>query len=205
MKILLVITALTCSIGSAIAQHYGRITFTPFAMRNQVVNFPANQGSWATFGFTAGYQGLIMPHKRFSFSYGVQYGDFYSESEYNPSKQIYNPELQSDETLLKQRDDFEMLQIPLWWRYNILKNKVKWQPFIAVSTTVDIPITSQYNYYTLENPPRVYDLNSSIGLSLDFGAGVNYYLESWCFTGQLTYSANPFPRLGLGFSIMRKF
>ena len=205
MKKLLIIFVITCSFDSAIAQHYGGITFTPYALRNEVLNIGPTEGSWAKFGYTVGYQGLIMPKKRFSFSYGFQYVDFQTEGIYDPPKNVYFQDLEADLTLLEQRDDFESLQIPLWWRYNILKNKEKWQPFLAISTTVDIPLTDQYTYYSLEYPPQVNDLNSPIGLTLDFGAGVNYYLEKWCFSGQLTYNFDPFPRLGLGISAMRKF
>jgi hypothetical protein len=214
MKKLLVILVLTCCIGSAMAQHYGGVTFTPGVLQAifSKKTFGPYESSEAvnasSFGYTIGYQGLLMPKKRFSFLYGIQYTDFYYECNIDPpiGFTTYNPPNPSTDVMSDRfRQDFEAIQLPLWWRYNFLKNKEKWQPFVAISTTVTFPLKEHFTYYSIDGDPMTNDSGFGIGLSLDVGAGVNYYLDKWCFSGQVTYSASYMSRIGLGISVLRKF
>ncbi len=146
-----------------------------------------------------------MPKKRFSFSYGFQYSDFYYEYDLNPPRNYTFNDPHSTVSVSSVRQEFKALQIPLWWRDNILKNKEKWQPFVAISTTLTLPLIEQYTYYPLDGMPFTVDSDFATWLSLDVGAGVNYYLDKWCFSGQVTYSASYMSRIGLGISVLRKF
>jgi hypothetical protein len=200
---------LSC-INNVMSQHYGGFTFTPYVMQglfsdnNDGISSGSKAEKKSGFGYSAGYQGLIMPKKRFSFSYGFQYSDFYYEF-YRKPQDIGFSDPPTIEAVVGYRQDFKALQIPLWWRYNILKNKDKWQPYLALSTTFTIPLTEHLTYYLSESSPRIIDTRFGMGLSLDAGAGMNYYHKNLCFSAQVTYSASYIRRLGLGMSVMRKF
>jgi hypothetical protein len=103
-----------------------------------------------------------------------------------------------------QRVDMESLQLPLWWRYNILKNK-KWQPFIAVSTTVNYALVSDRTFTYDDRPPSSTVINNGFFLSPELAVGVNYITDKWMFTLQPTLGAAYARQLGLGFSVLRKF
>ncbi len=211
MKRLLILILFIGSMSNAIAQHYGGFTFTPYAVENN--HSFSKYGAWSsnvkgnklTFGYSLGYQGLLMPQRRFSFSYGLQYGRSYNEAQYDPPIYDYSDDRQIVSTTLGNRIDIESIEMPLWWRYNILKNRKKFQPFIAVSTTVVYNLKAQRTTYYLDSPDRVYDFDEGIGLNLDLGIGINYYTDNWLFTVQPTYSHNYLRKLGIGFSVMRKF
>lgn len=211
MKKLFILILFIGGMSSAIAQHYGGFTFTPYAVESNH-SFSKNnfglsnaKGSKLTFGYSAGYQGLIMPQRRFSFSYGLHYSKFYEEEIYDPPIKDWFGDRQNVSTNLGNRRDIESIEMPLWWRYNILKNRKKFQPFIAVSTTVVYHLKNQRTTYYMDRPDRVNDLNYGFGLNLDVGFGVNYYTDNWLFTVQPTYGYNYVRKLGIGFSVMRKF
>jgi hypothetical protein len=193
------------------AQHYGGITFTPYVMLEALSEkydglYPGDDAeNKSYFGYSVGYQGMLLPDRRFTFSYGFQYSDFYYEYTLNPSQKISFDGSSTPENLVRRRQDFEALQIPLSWRYNIIKNKERWQPYVAISTTVTIPFKERFTYYTLESPPRNIDTGFGVGISLDLGLGVNYYIDKWCFSTQVTYSPSYMRRLGLTMSVLRKF
>lgn len=211
MKKLLIIFAIACSFSNAIAQHYGGITFTPYAVENnwswfgnELFNKGINSPK-STFGYSFGYQGLLMPQKRFSFSYGLLYNAAYNEATFDPPRVGYNYDLTETFTGIGSWIEVESIQAPLWWRYNILKNRNKFQPFVAVSTTIALPLKYEQTYYYLEKPPIINDFNQGIELNFELGIGVNYYTDNWLFTLQPTYSASYFRKFGLGISVMRKF
>ena len=208
-KLLFTFIFLSC-INNVMSQHYGGFTFTPYAVENNNSFYkdwrkPIITESKITPGFTIGYQGLIWPNRRFSFSYGLQYSNAYNQATYKTPYYGYNDDHQIISTNVGTRIDLESLQLPLWWRYNILKNKKGFQPFVAISTTVMLPMNFTQTYYFLEKPPIVNDFGQGIKLSLELGIGVNYYTDKWLFTIQPTYSATYVRKIGLGMSVMRKF
>jgi hypothetical protein len=211
MKKLLVLIALIFVSKYLSAQHYVGVTFTPYIMLDPLSEkhdglFPGvDAENKSYFGYSVGYQGILMPKRRFTFSYGFQYSDFYYEYTLDPSQSISFNDSPNPETLSRRRQDFEALQIPLWWQYNILKDKEKWQPYFAISTTVTIPLKDYYTYFTLESPPREVDAGFGLGISFDLGLGVNYYTNRWCFSPQVTYSPSYMSRLGLSLTVLRKF
>lgn len=211
MKRLLILILLIGGLNSAIAQHYGGISFTPYAVENNHSFSEFGRwrndvkGSKLTYGYSVGYQGLLMPQRRFSFSYGLQYSRFYNEAQYDPPIYGYSDDRQIVSTTLGNRLDIESIEMPLWWRYNILKNRKKFQPFIAVSTTIVYDLKARSTTYYLDSPDRVYDFDDGLGLNFDLGIGVNYYTDNWLFTIQPTYGYNYVRKLGIGFTVMKKF
>ncbi len=211
MKRITLIIVLLCLQYASEAQHYGGITFTPYAVENnhsisKIGSWLSNvKGSKLTFGYSVGYQGLLMPQRRFSFSYGLQYSRFYNEAKYNPPLYGYSDDHQIVSTALGDRLDLESIEMPLWWRYNILKNRKKFQPFITVSTTVVYDLKYRHTTYYLDSPDKVYEFDDGFGLNLELGIGVNYYTDNWLFTIQPTYGYNYVRKLGIGFSVMKKF
>ena len=200
-KLLFTFFFLSC-INNVMSQHYGGLTFTPYAVENyngwrsysETSSFYAS-GPNSTFGFAVGYQGLLMPERRFSFSYGLLYTYGYNEVTY------VKPVFQNS---IGYRVDMKSLQIPLWWRYNILKNR-KWQPFIAISTSVNYALVSERTFYYEDKPPWSSTINNGFFLSLELGVGVNYTTEKWMFTVQPTFGGSYARQLGIGFSVLRKF
>ncbi len=211
MKKPLFIIILTCCIGSAMAQHYGGVTFTPYAVENNwswFGNELFNEGinsKKTTFGYSFGYQGLLMPKKRFSFSYGLLYSAAYNEATYDPPRVGYNYDHTEISTGIGSRIELESIQVPLWWRYNILKSGMKFQPFVAISPTLVLPLKYEQTFYYLEKPPIVNDFDQGLEVNIELGIGVNYYTDNWLFTVQLTYNADYCRKFGLGIAIMRKF
>jgi hypothetical protein len=100
--------------------------------------------------------------------------------------------------------DMDLLEVPLWWRYNILKNK-KWQPFIAASTTVNYILKYQYTYFYEDAPDEKPDGNYGFLISLDLAVGINYTSNDWMLTIQPTFGGFEYRRLGISFSVMKKF
>jgi hypothetical protein len=202
MKKLSILIAFIGSLHAASAQHYGGFTFTPYAVENYnswrsaSYQGPEVTDIKTTFGFAVGYQGLLMPERRFSFSYGLLYAYGYNETRYEGPPYQYGT--------MAQRIDMESLQLPLWWRYNILKNK-KWQPFIAVSTTVNYALVSDRTFTYDDRPPSSTVINNGFFLSPELAVGVNYITDKWMFTLQPTLGAAYARQLGLGFSVLKKF
>ncbi len=211
MKRLFILILFIGSMSSAIAQHYGGFSFTPYAVENNhsysKIKFGLSnvKDSKLTFGYSVGYQGLLMPQRRFSFAYGILYSSLYNEAQYDPPHYAYSDDRQIVSTKLGMSLDIESIEMPLWWRYNILKNRKKFQPFIAVSTGVVYNLKARQTFYYLDNPDRIYDFNKGLRLNLDLGIGVNYYTDNWLFTVQPTYGYNYARKLGIGFSMMKKF
>jgi len=211
MKKLIFLILVLSGVSNLSAQHYGGLNFTPYVMLNALTDnhigsvWGVDAENKSYFGYTAGYQGILMPERRFTFSYGLQFSDFYYEYTLNPSKEVFFNDFSVSESVIGVRQDFEAVQIPAWWRYNILKNKERWQPYLALSTTVTIPIKDYYTYYIIEGSPKEVNSELGFGISLDLGVGVNYYLDKWCFSPQLTYSPTYMTRLGLSLVVLRKF
>jgi hypothetical protein len=208
MKKLIVLIVFVFASAGLYAQHYGGISFTPYAVENNgSLRFYSSPfydyGSKATFGYSVGYQGLLMPKRRFSFSYGLLYSYAYNEATRTSPRTIYDSD-ENAKTEIGKRVDIKALQIPLWWRYNILKNK-KWQPFIAVSTTVNYALVSEHTFLYEDSPPEKLTINNPFYLSLEVGVGVNYTSNDWMFTVQPTFGGNYLRQLGVGFSVMKKF
>ena len=202
MKKLLFTFIFLSSINNVMSQHYGGLTFTPYAVENYI-GWRSNSkiythasGQNSTFGFAVGYQGLFMPERRFSFSYGLLYTYGYNEVTYEKPEVYQNA--------ISYRQDMTSLQVPLWWRYNILKNK-KWQPFIAISTSVNYALVSERTLYYEDQPPWTSMINNGFFLSLELGVGVNYTTEKWMFTIQPKIGGSYARQLGIGFSVLRKF
>jgi hypothetical protein len=155
-KLLFTFFFLSC-INNVMSQHYGGLTFTPYAVENfsgwrsYSKSSPYGSAANSTFGFAVGYQGLLMPERRFSFSYGLLYFSAYNEAT--------NQRPYYDRVETGQRVDIKSLQIPLWLRYNILKNK-KWQPFIAISTSVNYALVSERTLYYEDRPPWSSTINN---------------------------------------------
>lgn len=119
MKRILFSISLICSIYNVYAQHYGGLNLTPYAIENysgwrsNSIIYTRVFGPNSTFGFAAGYQGLIMPERRFPFSNGLLLTDGYNEVTYQKPEVYQNA--------VSHRQDMKSLQMPLWWRHNILK------------------------------------------------------------------------------------
>lgn len=202
MKKPVVLIVILLAATSISAQHYGGFTFTPYAVENYnswrsvSYNGTAITDVKTTFGYTVGYQGLLMPEKRFSFSYGLLYAYGYNETRYEGPPYQYGT--------MGQRVDMESLRLPLWWRYNILKNK-KWQPFIAISTSVNYALVSDRTFMYEDRPSESIVINDGFFLSLELAVGVNYITDKWMFTLQPTLGGTYARQVGVGFSVLRKF
>ena len=210
MKKLFVLIVFVFASSGLYAQHYGGISFTPYAVENfssyktWYPSYYNTEDNKTTFGYTIGYQGLLMPQNRFSFSYGLQYASSYNEITYK-APQRYTENGQLIRTGTGERLDLQAIEIPLWWRYNIFKNRKKWQPFIALSTTLNFPLEQQRTFYYSDNSPVVYNNKNNFSINLDLGVGVNYYADNWLFTVQPTLSSGYVRKLGVNFSVMKKF
>jgi hypothetical protein len=211
MKKLLTVTVLIFVFKGLSAQHYGGFTFTPYAVENNLSFRPDSESSLSniegkkiTAGFALGYQGLLMPKKRISFSYGLMYSSIYNIGNYDAPREIYDIEGKYLKTATGQRMDMDLIEVPLWWRFNILKDK-KWQPYIAVSTTVNYVLNYRYTYFYEDAPQDGQEISSGFLISLDVGVGVNYTSNDWMLTIQPTFGGFEYRRLGVGFTVMKKF
>jgi len=208
---LFVIIVLTCFIGSAMAQHYGGVTFTPYIVENFGKwggEYPNNNllGPKTTFGYAIGYQGLLMPMKRFSITYGLQYSSMYTEISYDEPVNMYHSGLGFVPDIMGQRMDVVNMEVPLWLRYNILKGQRKFQPFIAVCYIFAFKIKFQDTYYLDNQSEIVYNHGETAYSLADVGVGFNYRPnDKWLITTQATYSYNLARKIGLGISVLRKF
>jgi hypothetical protein len=193
------------------SQHYGGITFTPYAVENY--------GKWGdgyrnkfflgpktTFGYAVGYQGLLLPARRFSITYGLQYSSMYTEISYNEPRNMYHNDISSGTKALGERRDFVNIELPIWLRYNILKGTRKFQPFIGVCYNIAFKIKYQDTFYLDDHTEFVRDYGKSVYSLVDVGVGLNYRPnDKWIMTTQATYSYNIARKIGLGISVMRKF
>ena len=89
MKKLFVILLFTVSYHISFAQHYEGININPlWTINNGSFYTNSNAMKDLTFGYSIGYQGLIMPQRRFSFSYGLQYAYQFIEYKICMSKSL---------------------------------------------------------------------------------------------------------------------
>ncbi len=206
MKELLVILVLTCCIGSVRAQHYGGVTFTPYAVENSLTlnYYDDSYSEKSAFSFSAGYQGLLWQEKRFSIAYGLQYTSAIRYKEFENTYSVSVPEW-TVEDVYAIRNINKSIELPIAVRFNILKNTL-WQPFIAVIPTVSYLFENKVLFYSESGNDKETDtINSNFDIYPDVGVGVNYTKEKWIFSTQVTYRNPTISKLGLGISIMRKF
>lgn len=201
MKKLFVILLFTVSYHIASAQHYGGIYISPLWMKNSVY-FDSGQSENKnyTLGYSFGYQGLIIPKRRFSFSYGLRYAYYFTEDNLKNE----NRSSITGENIIGRNVEYRILEIPTTWMYNILKGK-KIQPYISASATFIIPLS--YKIFSInEDGEKELFMSGQNGpiIAPDIGIGANYTKNNWIFNIQGT--ARPmWHQYGVGFSVMRKF
>ena len=211
MKTGLLFLVIFTSVSSLSAQHYGGIYFSP-NWNSSTINSSGYDvsGNYKTsldytFGYSIGYQGLMLGDRRFSFSYGLQYAHQYLPS-YNPSNLLtkYDP----DQNAIGIKKTTHSLEVPLSWRYNILKNK-KLQPYISAGLTFRMPFKTSFDLLNSDGSEEgiPYQKNDPFSIFADFGIGLNYKVNE-----NLMISVQPTIRpwkddgkIGIGFSIMKKF
>lgn len=213
MKTLLLFLAIFISVSSLSAQHYGGLYFSPtWTIQGDGTPFWNGLGNNLqtfdyTFGYTAGYQGLLMENRRFSFSYGLQYAYQFMESNYKPGGTGISFPSITYENVAGTRSEIHSLEIPLSWRYNILKNR-KFQPYVSVATTSVFQLHTNMEITHLDGSQADAPWKGTMGYSLyfDLGVGVNYKVNDWIFNVQPTLRPwNSWGKLGVGFSVMKKF
>ncbi len=213
MKALLLCFVLATSVETLSAQHYGGLYLsanwithgdgTPF-WRGVGKNLQSYDYS---FGYSAGYQGLLMENRRISFSYGLQYAFQYMETSYSTDGISIGYPGKTYENVVRSRDELHSLEIPLTWRYNILKNR-KLQPYVAFSTTSVIPLQTKrmFTHFDESQEEAPWSWGRGYSLFFDFGVGVNYKVNDWIFNVQTTVRPwNSWGKLGISFSVMKRF
>jgi len=210
MKYLITFFILFLAHESSYSQHYGGVYFSP----NWVINdrsgsyyLGEDQNSYdLNFGYTMGYQGLLLENRRFSFSYGIQYG--YENLEYRFTVPFSIHQNESDYTdIASNIITLQSIEIPLTWRYNILKGK-KFQPYVSVATTFKFPFNTRYDLtYTDGSHEQVnVEKNQPWSIYFDLGIGVNYKVKDFIINVQPTIRPwKKYGKIGVGFSIMKKF
>ena len=213
MKKLLLLLVIFTSFSSLSAQHYGGLYFSPtWTIHRDGTPFWRGLGENLqnfdyTFGCTAGYQGLLMENRRFSFSYGLQYAYQYMETNYYPNGASHIFPDRTFANVASKRETLYSLEIPLTWRYNILKNR-KLQPYVSISTTSIIPLQRNMEFTYLDGSQEEAPKLDYAGYTLffDLGVGVNYKVNDWIFNVQPTLRPwNYWGKIGVGFSVMKKF
>ncbi len=198
--------------GSTYAQHYGGLVFSPILTKNKLQNknWPSSitipEESELTWGYSLGYQGLLMENRRFSFTYGIQYSRTYNKY-YGNSSLLEKYDFDKNAIGIKQT--FHTLELPATIRYNLLKNK-RFQPYFSLTTTFVLPIKTTY---AMINPDMVlepipFQYTDKIHLHFDLGAGFNYRInERMMLNFHATYRhVNRFTnRFSAGLSFMYKF
>ncbi len=201
MKKLFVILLFTVSYHIASAQHYGGIYVAPtWTKNNSYFNSSQIDAKDFTFGYSVGYQGLIMPKRRFSFSYGLQYAYYFIEDNLKNE----NRSATTFKNIIGRKVEYRIMQIPATWRYNILKDN-KFQPYISASTTLMIPLSHKIYTINEDGEKELFlSFQNKIVISPDIGVGVNYTKNNWIFNIQ--GSVRPlWEQFGVGFSVMKKF
>ncbi len=213
MKKLLIFSIFIISSQYTFSQHYGGLYVSPHWSTSGVYSgFWQNLGENFknydySFGYSFGYQGLLMADKRFSFAYGINYSFESIEENYKSPKDIGFASGGIYNNIIIRRESIHAIEIPATWRYNITKGK-KLQPYISLSTTFKFPIQSNMEFIDNNNEKYSMDSNSRHPFStyFDFGIGVNYKINDYMFNIQPTIRPwNSFGRLGVGFSVMKKF
>jgi len=203
MKKLIVILIFTFSYHLSSSQHYGGIYMAPYSILNNDFGDSGNKSGQKkfTFGYTVGYQGLLRAKKRISFSYGMQYSYQYLEN-----KSYYASGQTTSNVITGRKEELHLLEIPATWRYNLNMGK-KWQPYISISTTAVIPVAqkaysiSDDGEYSKGDAP-----NYTPFILPDIGIGINYTSKDWVFNVQPTIRPiSIWKKIGIGFSVMRKF
>jgi len=201
--------------GYVSAQHYGGVYFAPnWVTSGDGTPFWQNPDKNLrnydyTFGYTFGYQGLLMEKRRFSFSYGLQYSYQFTEYQFQKPIEEYSPigqRIYYDVAGIK--ETIHALEIPATWRYNILKNK-KLQPYVSVAATFLIPLKTNRELIMSDESLQSFSTENYMtpfSMWFDLGIGVNYKVKNYIFNVQPTIRPwNSWGKLGVGFSIMKKF
>ena len=95
MKYYPIILILISLINSAFCQHYGRLYLSPNWVLNNYDNsiwtqpLKTIEDNKNSFGYSIGYQGLLLEDRRFSFTYDLNFDSYYLEYKYEYPDNTY--------------------------------------------------------------------------------------------------------------------